>query len=72
MVTYCDVYCCVFIPSYLSQQLGTKFDHFAESVLPSLINLIPNSAKVMATSGIVSIRFIMQVGHVYDLLCGYI
>ena len=45
----------------MSQQLGNKFDHFAESVLPSLINLIPNSAKIMATAGIVAIRFIIQV-----------
>ncbi|BFZ22654.1 hypothetical protein BsWGS_25692 [Bradybaena similaris] len=58
---------CVTI-AYLSQQLGTKFDHFAESVLPSLINLIPNSAKVMATSGIVSIRFIMQFVHTNRLI----
>ena len=46
---------------YMSQQLGNKFDHFAETVLPSLTNLIPNSAKVMATAGIVTIRFIIQV-----------
>ena len=45
----------------MSQQLGNKFDHFAETVLPSLINLIPNSAKIMATAGIVAIRFIIQV-----------
>ena len=45
----------------MSQQLGNKFDHFAETVLPSLTNLIPNSAKVMATAGIVTIRFIIQV-----------
>ncbi|XP_059140829.1 CLIP-associating protein 1-B-like isoform X15 [Physella acuta] len=54
--------------AYLSQQLGTKFDHFAESVLPSLINLIPNSAKVMSTSGVVCIRFIMQFVHTNRLI----
>ncbi|BFZ06493.1 hypothetical protein BsWGS_09532 [Bradybaena similaris] len=58
---------CVTI-AYLSQQLGTKFDHFAESMLPSLINLIPNSAKVMSTSGIVCIRFIMQFVHTNRLI----
>uniref|UniRef100_A0A2C9LYN7 TOG domain-containing protein n=1 Tax=Biomphalaria glabrata TaxID=6526 RepID=A0A2C9LYN7_BIOGL len=58
---------CVTI-AYLSQQLGTKFDHFAESVLPSLMNLIPNSAKVMSTSGIVCIRFIMQFVHTSRLI----
>ncbi|XP_064594427.1 CLIP-associating protein 1-like isoform X2 [Liolophura sinensis] len=49
--------------SYLAQQLGNKFDHFAETILPSLINLIPNSAKVMASSGIVAFRFIIQYTH---------
>ncbi len=45
----------------MSQQLGNKFDHFAESVLPNLFNLIPNSAKIMASSGSVCLRFIIQV-----------
>ncbi|CAL1546836.1 unnamed protein product [Lymnaea stagnalis] len=58
---------CVTI-AYLSQQLGTKYDHFAESVLPSLMNLIPNSAKVMSTSGVVCIRFIMQFVHTSRLI----
>ncbi|KAK2565032.1 CLIP-associating protein 1 [Acropora cervicornis] len=31
--------------SYLSTMLKSKFDHTAEAVLPTLINLIPNSAK---------------------------
>ena len=45
----------------MSQQLGNKFDHFAEAVLPNLISLIMNSAKIMATAGSVAIRFIIQV-----------
>ncbi|KAL5010946.1 hypothetical protein ScPMuIL_013251 [Solemya velum] len=49
--------------AYLSQQLGHKFEHCAEMLLPSLIALIPNSAKVMSTSGIVCIRFIIQHTH---------
>ncbi|KAK3765443.1 hypothetical protein RRG08_066990 [Elysia crispata] len=59
--------------AYLSQQLGSKFDHFAEAVLPSLLNLIPNSAKVMSTSGMVCIRFIMQFVHtnrLIPIICG--
>ncbi|XP_064471779.1 CLIP-associating protein 1-like isoform X2 [Ornithodoros turicata] len=54
--------------AYLSQQLGQKLDHFAEAVLPSLINLIPSSAKIMSTSGIVTIRFIIQNTHVSRLI----
>lgn len=32
--------------SYLSTVLKNQFDHTAEAVLPTLINLITNSAKV--------------------------
>ena len=46
--------------AYLSQQLTHKADRFLEILLPNLINLIMNSAKVMATSGIACIRFIIQ------------
>ncbi|XKL66008.1 hypothetical protein PGB90_009428 [Kerria lacca] len=50
---------CVTI-AYLSKCLEMKFDHFAESVLIHLINLIQNSKKVIASSGLVCIRFIIQ------------
>lgn len=36
---------CVTI-AYMSQELHHKVDHLCETVLPNLINLIPNSAKV--------------------------
>ncbi|KAK2159523.1 hypothetical protein LSH36_151g01044 [Paralvinella palmiformis] len=49
--------------AYLSQNLKNKFDHFAEAVFPSLINLIPNSAKIMSTAGTSCIRFVIQ--HTY-------
>lgn len=42
----CAVFLC-FLNSYLSTVFKNKFDHTAESVLPTLINLIPNSAKVL-------------------------
>ncbi|XP_067131024.1 CLIP-associating protein 1-A-like isoform X3 [Centruroides vittatus] len=54
--------------AFLSQQVGTRLDHFAEAVLPSLINLIPNSAKIMSTAGIVTIRFIIQHTHANRLI----
>uniref|UniRef100_A0A4W6DZE2 Cytoplasmic linker associated protein 1a n=1 Tax=Lates calcarifer TaxID=8187 RepID=A0A4W6DZE2_LATCA len=46
---------------HLSSILGNKFDHGAESVMPTLLNLVPNSAKVMATSGVAAIRLILRV-----------
>lgn len=54
--------------AYLSQQLGPRLDHFSEALLPSLINLIPNSAKIMSSAGIVAIRFIIQHTHASRLI----
>ncbi|XP_044221259.1 CLIP-associating protein 1a isoform X10 [Thunnus albacares] len=48
---------------HLSSLLGNKFDHGAESVMPTLLNLVPNSAKVMATSGVATIRLILRHTH---------
>lgn len=46
---------------HLSSVLGNKFDHGAESIMPTLLNLVPNSAKIMATSGMAAIRLILRV-----------
>ncbi|XP_019629937.1 PREDICTED: CLIP-associating protein 1-B-like isoform X9 [Branchiostoma belcheri] len=54
--------------SYLAQRLQSKFDHFAEVVMPNLFNLIPNSAKIMATAGAVTCRFIIQYTHAHRLI----
>jgi len=51
--------CCITV-AFMSQTLHHKVDRFLEFLLPPLINLIQNSAKVMATSGVVCIRFIIQ------------
>ncbi|KAM4558873.1 CLIP-associating protein 1a isoform 1-T1 [Odontesthes bonariensis] len=48
---------------HMSSILGNKFDHGAESVMPILLNLVPNSAKVMATSGVAAIRLILRHTH---------
>ncbi|XP_053094157.1 CLIP-associating protein 1-B-like isoform X3 [Pangasianodon hypophthalmus] len=48
---------------HLSSVLGNKFDHGAESIMPTLLNLVPNSAKVMATSGVAAIRLIIRHTH---------
>lgn len=50
-----------FLFSHLSSVLGNKFDHGAEAIVPVLFNLIPNCAKVMATSGVSAIRIIIRV-----------
>ncbi|XP_029314343.1 CLIP-associating protein 1a isoform X22 [Cottoperca gobio] len=48
---------------HLSLLLGNKFDHGAESIMPTLLNLVPNSAKIMATSGVATIRLILRRTH---------
>ncbi|XP_063743771.1 LOW QUALITY PROTEIN: CLIP-associating protein 1a [Eleginops maclovinus] len=48
---------------HLSLILGNKFDHGAESIMPTLLNLVPNSAKIMATSGVATIRLILRRTH---------
>ncbi|XP_041925821.1 CLIP-associating protein 1a isoform X24 [Alosa sapidissima] len=48
---------------HLSFLLGNKFDHTAETIMPTLLNLVPNSAKVMATSGVACIRLILRHTH---------
>ncbi|KAK2494087.1 hypothetical protein MC885_004888 [Smutsia gigantea] len=53
---------------HLSTVLGNKFDHGAEAIVPTLFNLVPNSAKVMATSGCAAIRFIIRHTHVPRLI----
>ncbi|XP_076259115.1 CLIP-associating protein isoform X29 [Rhynchophorus ferrugineus] len=49
--------------AYLSQNIGNRFDKTAEMLLQSLINLIQNSAKIMATSGDVTVKFLIKNIH---------
>ncbi|XP_067888348.1 CLIP-associating protein 2 isoform X3 [Heterodontus francisci] len=54
--------------AHLSTLLGNKFDHSAEAIVPTLFNLVPNCAKVMATSGVAAIRCIIRHTHVPRLI----
>ncbi|XP_059206491.1 CLIP-associating protein 2 isoform X6 [Centropristis striata] len=54
--------------AHLSSVLGNKFDHGAEAIVPVLFNLIPNCAKVMASSGVMAIRIIIRHTHVPRLI----
>lgn len=49
--------------AFLSCRLQQKFARMAEILLPSLIKLIPNSAKIISTSSLVALRFIIQSTH---------
>ncbi len=54
--------------SYFSERLGCRLEHFSETVFHVLINLIQNSAKVMATSGLITCRFIIKVNFTHSPL----
>ncbi|XP_025994232.1 CLIP-associating protein 1-A isoform X4 [Solenopsis invicta] len=49
--------------AYLSLSLKSKFASFGETILLTLMNLIQNSAKVVASAGGVAVRFILQNTH---------
>uniref|UniRef100_UPI0035900983 CLIP-associating protein 1-A-like isoform X5 n=1 Tax=Myxine glutinosa TaxID=7769 RepID=UPI0035900983 len=48
---------------HLSIVLGSRFDHGAEAIVPTLFNLVPNSVKIMSTSGVATIRIIVRHTH---------
>ncbi|XP_031442079.1 CLIP-associating protein 2 isoform X14 [Clupea harengus] len=54
--------------AYLSTLLGNKYDHGAEAIVPVLFNLIPNCAKIMASSGAAALRCIIRHTHVPRLI----
>ncbi|XP_042188140.1 CLIP-associating protein 2 isoform X5 [Callorhinchus milii] len=54
--------------AHLSTLLGNKYDHSAEAIVPTLFNLVPNSVKIMATSGVAAIRCIIRHTHVPRLI----
>ncbi|XP_066245678.1 CLIP-associating protein 1-A isoform X2 [Euwallacea similis] len=49
--------------AYLSQTLEGRFEKIAETLMQHLISLIQNSAKIMATSGDVTVKFIIKYIH---------
>ncbi|XP_068447016.1 CLIP-associating protein 1-B-like isoform X10 [Clinocottus analis] len=53
---------------HLSAVLGGGFEHTAEAVMPILLSLVSNSAKVMATSGTAAVRLILRHTHSPRLL----
>lgn len=54
--------------SYISLKLGAKCERIIELLLPNLINLIQNSVKIMSSSALVGLRFIIQSTHSHRLI----
>ena len=46
--------------AYMSVQLSNRFERTAENVIPAMLNIIQNSAKVISTSGVTALRFIVR------------
>lgn len=45
--------------AFMSVRLTDRFERTAEGIIPPMLNLIQNSAKIIATSGIVGMRYIV-------------
>ena len=45
--------------AYMSVRLTNRFERTAEGILPAMLNLIQNSAKVISTSGSVALKYII-------------
>ena len=54
--------------SYISVKLGSKCDRLIEILLPNLISLIQNSVKIMSSSALIALRFIIQNTHSHRLI----
>jgi CLIP-associating protein 1/2 len=57
-----------FTLAFMSLRLGNRFERTAEGIIPAMMNLIQNSAKVMATSGSVGINYIVTNTHASKLV----
>ncbi|CAK9304893.1 unnamed protein product [Gordionus sp. m RMFG-2023] len=53
---------------FLAQTFGIRFEHTAEFLLPNLICLMPNSVKIMSTSVMVAMKFILKHVHSNKLI----
>ncbi|CAF0958381.1 unnamed protein product [Rotaria sordida] len=46
--------------AFMSVRFKNRFERTAEGIIPAMVNLIQNSAKIIATSGSVGIRYIVN------------
>lgn len=54
--------------AYMSKTIRNKLDHFIAYILQELINLIQSSAKVIASSGTLALKYIIKYTHVPKLV----
>lgn len=54
--------------AYMSKLLRNKLDQFVAYIFQEMINLIQNSAKVISSCGMISLRYVIRYSHVPKLL----
>lgn len=54
--------------AYMSKLLRNKLDQFLAYIFQEMINLIQNSAKVISSCGMISLRYVIRYSHVPKLL----
>lgn len=54
--------------AYMSKVLKTRVDTFFTYILQELINLVPNSVKVIASSGTIALKFVVKYTHLPKLI----
>ncbi|XP_037906156.1 CLIP-associating protein isoform X9 [Hermetia illucens] len=54
--------------AYMSKLLRNKFDQFSIYIFQELINLIQNSAKVIASSGTIALKYVIKYTHAPKLI----
>lgn len=54
--------------AYMSKTFKTKLDTFCVYILQELINLVPNSVKIISSAGTVALKFVIKYTHAPKLL----
>ena len=52
----------------MSKMLKSKLDSFCVYILQELINLVPNSVKVIASAGTIALKFVIKYTHAPKLI----
>lgn len=54
--------------AFMSKTLKSKLDSFCVYILQELINLVPNSVKIISSAGTVALKFVIKYSHAPKLI----
>lgn len=54
--------------AYMSKTFKTKLDGFCVYIMQELINLVPNSVKIIASSGTVALKYVIKYSHASKII----